>query len=42
VVPADDYDVVKSGGIDTLGGYDFDQLLLNYLGERYIAPVDAQ
>jgi hypothetical protein len=25
-----------------LGGYDFDQLLLNYLGERYIAPVDAQ
>jgi Hsp70 protein len=39
---ADDYDVVKSGGIDTLGGYDFDQLLLNYLGERYIAPVDAQ
>jgi YVTN family beta-propeller protein len=39
---ADGYEVVKSGGDDLLGGCEFDLLLLNYLGERYIAPVNAQ
>jgi hypothetical protein len=30
------------GSIDPLGGFDFDQMLLDYLGQRYIAPVDAE
>jgi molecular chaperone DnaK (HSP70) len=31
------YEVLANGGIDPLGGYDFDNLLVTYLGERYIA-----
>jgi len=35
------FEPIGEGGIDPLGGFDFDQLLLNFLGERYIAAVDA-
>jgi actin-like ATPase involved in cell morphogenesis len=34
------FEVVESGGIDPLGGFDFDQLLFDYLGSRYIAAAD--
>ena len=34
-------EVLSSGGIDPLGGCDFDQLVFSYLGERYIAAADA-
>ncbi|MGW5151713.1 Hsp70 family protein, partial [Rhodococcus koreensis] len=37
---ADGFEVLVSGGIDPLGGYDFDHRLFTYLGERYIAPAD--
>ena len=37
----DGFEVVACGGIDPLGGFDFDQLLFNYLGDKYIAAVDA-
>ena len=37
----DGYEVAASGGIDRLGGFDFDYLLFKYLGDKYIAAVDA-
>ena len=38
----DAYEVVKSGGIDWLGGVDFDYLLSDYLGQRHIADANPQ
>ena len=35
------FEPIGKGSIDPLGGFDFDQLLLNFLGERYIAAADA-
>ena len=35
------YEVLASGGIDPLGGFDFDRLLFDYLGEKHIARADA-
>jgi len=35
------FEPIATGGIDPLGGFDFDQLLLDHLGERYIAAADA-
>lgn len=34
-----DFEVLASGGIDPLGGFDLDSHLLNYLGTRYCRPV---
>ncbi|OBI84432.1 Hsp70 family protein [Mycobacterium sp. 1245805.9] len=34
------FEVVGSGGIDQLGGFDFDQLLFDYLGSQYISKAD--
>jgi molecular chaperone DnaK (HSP70) len=36
------FEVIASGGIDPLGGFDFDAALLNYLGTEYIAPADPE
>ena len=36
------YEVLASGGIDPLGGFDFDQLLFDYLGEKHIAEANAE
>jgi molecular chaperone DnaK (HSP70) len=38
---ADGYEVLRSGGIDPLGGFDFDHRLFTYLGDKYIGPVDG-
>ena len=38
----DAYEVVKSGGLDPLGGVDFDYLLSDYLGQRHIADANPQ
>lgn len=38
----DGYTVLGRGGIDPLGGFDFDHRLLTYLGTKYVAPVDAR
>jgi Hsp70 protein len=37
----DGFEVIASGGIDPLGGFDFDAALFTYLGGRYIADADA-
>lgn len=34
------YSVINPGGIDPLGGYDFDHRLFTYLGTKYIAKED--
>ncbi len=34
------FEELASGAIDPLGGFDFDQALFTYLGERYIRPAD--
>jgi actin-like ATPase involved in cell morphogenesis/cbb3-type cytochrome oxidase subunit 3 len=34
------FEVIGSGGIDPLGGFDFDQLLFDYLGSQYISKAD--
>jgi YVTN family beta-propeller protein len=40
---AEGYEVVgEPGGIESLGGWAFDNLLLTYLGERFIAPVNPE
>ncbi|MFF2027035.1 Hsp70 family protein, partial [Streptomyces sp. NPDC058171] len=38
----DGFAVVVSGGIDPLGGYDFDHRLFTHLGEKYIEPAAPQ
>ncbi|OBG29603.1 Hsp70 family protein [Mycobacterium sp. 852002-51057_SCH5723018] len=38
--PDGGFEEVKSGGIEQLGGFDFDQALFTYLGERHIHPAD--
>ena len=35
------YEVLSSGGLDPLGGFDFDQLLFDYLGRKYVAAADS-
>jgi hypothetical protein len=39
---AGQFDVVASGGIDPLGGFDFDAALFTYLGQRYIGAADPE
>jgi molecular chaperone DnaK (HSP70) len=39
---AGQFDVVASGGIDPLGGFDFDVALFTYLGQRYVAAADPE
>jgi hypothetical protein len=39
---ATEFEVLSRGGIDLLGGFDFDNLLFKYLGERDIAAADPQ
>ncbi|WP_196810062.1 Hsp70 family protein [Mycobacterium sp. 360MFTsu5.1] len=36
-----EFEVLASGGIDPLGGFDLDSRLLNYLGTRHCEPVAA-
>jgi hypothetical protein len=38
--PDGGFEEVVSGGINSLGGFDFDQALFTYLGQRYIHPAD--
>ena len=38
--PDGGFEELASGVIDPLGGFDFDQALFAYLGERYIHPAD--
>jgi molecular chaperone DnaK (HSP70) len=38
-VTDDGFEVIASGGIDPLGGFDFDAALLDYLGNTYIQPA---
>ena len=35
------FSVLASGGLDPLGGFDFDQALFRYLGQTHIAAVDS-
>jgi molecular chaperone DnaK (HSP70) len=37
---ADGYEVLAKGGIDHLGGYDFDYRLFTHLGDRHIGPAN--
>lgn len=39
---SDGFEVVASGGIDPLGGFDFDAALFDYLGRQYIEPANAR
>ncbi len=35
------FEVLASGGIDPLGGFDFDHRLFIYLGAKYVGPVNS-
>ena len=37
-----EFEVVASGAIDDLGGFEFDNLLFTHLGDTHIGPVDPQ
>lgn len=37
-----EFEVLASGAIDELGGFEFDNLLFTYLGDSHIGPMDPQ